>query len=82
MGMNGKITLVSNKGEGSTRKVTIAEGMTAQEVLYAELGIQDPDKWLVVLNGSTITNLTGHPLHDGDFIIIVPTNVKTASKAA
>lgn len=77
MSMNGKITLVSNKGRGSTRTVTIAEGMTAKEVLYAELGITDPDKWLIMVDGERCAKPESKKLHDGDFVIIVPTNVKT-----
>lgn len=74
--MNGEITLVSNKGSGSSRKVQIVVGMTAQEVLFAELGITDPSKLMVLVQGKEVTKPDTHKLKNGDFVIIVPKNVK------
>jgi hypothetical protein len=79
MGMNGEITLVSHKGTGSTRKVKIVCGMTAKEVLYAELGIADPDKLLVVVNGEPVEKPETCKLNSGDFVIIVPKDTKGGS---
>lgn len=78
MSMNGKITLVSNKGTGSSRVCQIANGMTAQEVLHAELGLEDPEKYLILVQGKPVKKPSSHVLKDGDFVIIVPTNVKGA----
>lgn len=78
MSMNGNITLVSNKGKGSSRTAQIVEGMTAREVIYAELGIQDPKGLLVMVNGKEVAKPADHKLKDGDFVIIVPKNVKGA----
>lgn len=75
MGMNGYITLVSNKGTGSSRKVQIVTGMTIKEVIYAELGLKDPAKYLVLLNAKKCTEF-GTKLKDGDFVNIIPTDVK------
>jgi len=80
MGMNGKITLVSNKGTGSTRVVQIAKGMTAQEALYGELGIQNPKNLSVVVNGEPVPEPSKCVLKDGDFVIIVPSNMKGAKE--
>ena len=78
MGMNGTITLVSNKGAGSSRKVQIVEGMTAKDVFYAELGITDPKGYTVLVKGKVVKDPTKCNLHDGDFVIIVPTDLKGA----
>ena len=76
MGMNGKITLVSSKGTGSVKEIQIAEGMTAKEVIFAELGMVDPETFAIVVEGKEVKDLSKCRLHDGDFVIITPTNVK------
>ena len=76
MGMNGKITLVSSKGTGSVKEIQIAEGMTAKEVIFAELGMVDPETFAITVQGKEIKDLSKCELHDGDFVIITPTNIK------
>ena len=78
MAMNGKITLVSHKGNGSTREVTVAIGMTVREVLFAELDITDPDKLVVVVDGQALPQKewATATLRDGAFVIIVPKDTK------
>ena len=76
MAMNGNITLVSTKGTGSCKEVQIVEGMTAKEVIFAELGMVDPDKFAVTVQGKEVKDLSKCKLHNGDFVIITPVNVK------
>ena len=76
MAMNGKITLVSNKSNGQITEPTIAVGTTLKEVLAAELGLVDPDKYQFVVNGEAIKDPSGCQLKDGDFVVISPTNYK------
>ena len=76
MGMNGKITLVSSKGTGSVKEIQIVEGMTAKEVIFAELGMVDPETFAITVQGKEIKDLSRCKLHDEDFVIITPTNVK------
>jgi hypothetical protein len=80
MAMNGEITLVSNKGSGSTRKVKIASGANASEILAGEMGVEvDPEKYSVWVNGKSCTDLRNTPLGNGDFVIITPRNLKGAA---
>lgn len=76
MGMNGEITLVSNKGRGSSRTVKIVVGMSAQDVFYAELGIEDPSKYSVLVDGEHVKDPSKHKLKDGAFVVIVPLQIK------
>lgn len=76
MGMNGTITLVSTKGGGCTKKVTVPVGMTAKECIYAELGVVDPATFIVTINGTAVKDPAKATLKDGDFVIVTPTNVK------
>ena len=76
MSMNGTITLVSNKGQGSTRSVSIPAGATAAEIFHAELGVEDPDKYSVWVNGAICGSPKDTILKDGDFVVITPRQVK------
>lgn len=77
MGMNGTITLVSNKDGGCSRKVKIASGMTHSEVFHSELGPEaDPDKYTIMVGGKTIEDPKKVTVKDGDFVVIVPKEIK------
>jgi len=76
MAMNGTITLVSNKDDGRTTKPQIPVGMTIRELIAAELGMVDPDKFQINVNGQTVTDRDSVSLQDGDFVIVIPKQVK------
>lgn len=76
MAMNGTITLVSNKGSGSTRSVSVPVGATASEIFHAELGVEDPEKFSVWINGAICNDVKATVLKDGDFVVITPKTVK------
>ena len=76
MAMNGTITLVSNKDDGRTTKPQIPAGMTIRELIAAELGMVDPDKFQINVNGKTVTDRDSVSLQDGDFVIVIPKQVK------
>lgn len=79
MPMNGKITLVStagNGGKGCCKEVQIAVGVSARDIIFAELGHIDPDVHAITVQGKAVKDLTKCKLQDGDFVIITPTNVK------
>lgn len=75
--MNGTITLVSNKDGGQSRKVKIAAGMTLAEVFHSELGCEvDPKKFGIMVNGKTVERPKSCDVKDGDFVVIVPSQIK------
>lgn len=79
MALNGTITLISNKGSGSSREVRIAENMTLSEVFFSELGCDvDPAKHSIMVNGKTVKNPKEYTVKDKDFVIIVPSELKGA----
>ncbi|KKM62449.1 hypothetical protein LCGC14_1521520 [marine sediment metagenome] len=76
MSMNGKITLVSTRGKGESIEVQIPSGMTGKEIIFAAMGVVDPDNHMITCNGEAIKDLSKLKLSDGDFVIVTPTNVK------
>ena len=79
MGMNGNIFLISNSTSGSSSKqVQIAEGMTAQEAIYADLGTVDLSKRTVLVNGTLVEEPSEYVLSTGDFVVVSPKNLKGA----
>lgn len=76
MGMNGKVTLVSTKGNGSCKEIQVPEGMSCKEAIFAEMGMVDPDKHQICVNGQVTKRPEKVKLKDGDFVIITPTDVK------
>jgi sulfur carrier protein ThiS len=78
MTMNGTITLVSNRDKGQMTNPSIPTNMSLESLLHAELGVVDPDKFQVVVDGTAVNkkDLSTHKLKGGEFVIIVPLNVK------
>ena len=69
MAMNGKVTIVTNKGGGNTKEITIPKQMTV-----------DPDKYTITVAGDVVKNPKTKQVNGGDFIIISPAQVKNGGK--
>lgn len=79
MAMNGTIRVITND-TGYAKNVQVAEGATVGEIFTKECGYTDPSKYSIKLrqaDGSeSIFAAREDLVHDGDMLIITPTNLK------